>query len=337
MMSSSGSELRRITLEDLAALNREVAALVRSGPTGRLAAQLGEDMSAGNSLSAAVAARGDLLPPIYRAVVAAGVRSGRLALALEGFADAAAQIAALRRNTLQAIIYPMIVISLAWVMFLALATNALPEHERVTNHRFWGASLQITNSTLWILAAALPLLLVVLVVAWWRATAAPWSGRQPGWLQRIPGGRRANRLSAQANFADLLHLMLMCQAPLPEALPLAASASGALSLKAPATELAAALERGEPMVAQRDALHQLPPMVRTALMAPGESAGMLAGLRRASDTYRERATSWVANASVIMPVAITLGVGVGVVGLYGLLILMPYFATLREIAEWNWR
>jgi hypothetical protein len=71
-------------------------------------------------------------------------------------------------------------------------------------------------------------------------------------------------------------------------------------------------------------------------MVPVEPAAMLAGLRRASDAYRERAQSWVADASVIMPVAITLGVGLVVVGLYGFLILQPYFATLRELSAWNW-
>src|SRR5687768_1842285 len=102
MTSSSGSRLPSITLDDLAALNREMAALARVGlplesglnqvahefnsPTSRLAEQLAEDMSAGVTLPEAIALRGDAFPAVYRSVVDAGLRSGRLAAALEGYA-----------------------------------------------------------------------------------------------------------------------------------------------------------------------------------------------------------------------------------------------------------
>src|SRR6516165_9780269 len=91
-----------LSLEQLIALNEEILALARAGMPlergmldlgadlpGRLRVitnTLGQRMRAGESLSDALAASGGGIPPVYRAVVDAGVKSGRLAVALEGLA-----------------------------------------------------------------------------------------------------------------------------------------------------------------------------------------------------------------------------------------------------------
>ena len=108
-----GSGPGRFSLEDLIALNDEIAALARAGMPlerglldlgrdvpGRLGAMttaLGERMSRGEGLAEAIAAQGDRLPPMYRAVVEAGIRSGRLPVALEGLAGVARRVVETRR------------------------------------------------------------------------------------------------------------------------------------------------------------------------------------------------------------------------------------------------
>ena len=90
-----------ITLDQLLALNDEIAALARAGVPldqgllhlgrdlpGRLGAisrQFGQRLEAGEPVLALLGDDGDL-PPAYRAVVAAGIRTGRLSVALEGIA-----------------------------------------------------------------------------------------------------------------------------------------------------------------------------------------------------------------------------------------------------------
>src|SRR5436305_15337361 len=94
-----------ISLEDLIALNDEIAALVRAGapleqglslagedlPRGlrHIADDLAVRMRQGASLSAALAASDRRVPPLYRAIVEAGVRSGRLPAALESWSGIA--------------------------------------------------------------------------------------------------------------------------------------------------------------------------------------------------------------------------------------------------------
>ena len=93
MTPDAAHQSRATTLDELTALNRELSALVAGGlpleeglrqiardyggGVSPLAARLAEETAAGKSLDQAIAAQGDALPPVYRAVVRAGLKSGR--------------------------------------------------------------------------------------------------------------------------------------------------------------------------------------------------------------------------------------------------------------------
>src|SRR5947209_8097023 len=96
---ASGSGLGPITIDQFIALNDEIVALTRAGVPlerglidaggdlpgrlGALSRSLGERMRQGRSLSEALAESGGAVSPVYRAVVEAGCRAGRLPVALE--------------------------------------------------------------------------------------------------------------------------------------------------------------------------------------------------------------------------------------------------------------
>ena len=91
-----------ITVEQLFALNEEIRALVRAGVPlerglltaarglrgrlGRITEALADRLNRGESLIEALENEKQVLPPLYRAVVEAGARSGQLPVALEGLA-----------------------------------------------------------------------------------------------------------------------------------------------------------------------------------------------------------------------------------------------------------
>src|SRR5215469_8849422 len=101
------------TLDDLLALNDEIAALVRAGVPlesglaelgrelpghhGRVARALSQRLARGASLDQALLESRDEFPELYVSVVTAGLKSGRLASALEGLAAAARRVAELRQ------------------------------------------------------------------------------------------------------------------------------------------------------------------------------------------------------------------------------------------------
>lgn len=352
MIDPPGRPQRPATLDDLAALNREMAALVRAGlpleeslgrfaedfghGPGELAARLQQETTKGKSLADAVAAQGDALPPVYRAVVDAGLKSGRLAAALEGFAESAARISDLRRITAQAWAYPLMVIVMAIAMLFMVGALVLPGYEWLElGNRVWMAPLEVSRRTaLWLMLAA-PCVAAVLAVIWWRRSArASASLGTQRWVRWIPGAKRAMQLGSQANFAEMLGLLVSCRVPFVDALPLAASASGSEQLRAAAAALQSQLVAGQPLTAKTDALHGLPPLVRTALLAAPHERALAPALDQAAEVYRERARSWIDHIALTAPIVATLLVGAVVTGAYALLLFQPYVAVLKEASQW---
>jgi general secretion pathway protein F len=352
MTNAFGQRPRPASFDDLAALNRELAALVRAGlpleqglagiaddlghGPGDLAARLQRETAAGRSLSEAIAAQGEALPTVYRAVVEAGLASGRLPAALEGFAESAARMADLRRIAAQAVAYPLIVIAMSVVMFLGVAATMLPSVELLdAGPRVWARGLAPSGRTAMVGMIAAPLVIALLAWLWWRRTAGPRAASRGGsWAAYLPGARRAALLSGHASFAELLALLTSCRVPLVEALPLAAGASGRAELRQAATSLAATLAAGQPLVHARDSFRRLPPLVRTALLGGRDQQSLSAALSQAAAAYRERANDWTAQVALLAPMAATVVVGAVVIGGYALLLLQPYAATLLEAASW---
>ena len=131
-----------LSLEQLIALNDEMSALVRAGVPldrglvdiseempgriGKLAAQIGQRLRRGESLAQILASDEQVFPPVWRAVVEAGLRSGRLTAALEGLSTTARRVAELRRAVLVAWIYPLTVMALAYGLFVFVVTTLSP-------------------------------------------------------------------------------------------------------------------------------------------------------------------------------------------------------------------
>ena len=132
----------RISIDELAALNDEIAALVRAGVPldrgllgagadlhGRLrgiTTALGRRLSRGESLPDALEAEKSAIPPLYRAVVEAGARSGRLPAALEALSRFVRSYSEARAAIGVALWYPILVLSLAYFLFLGLLILIVP-------------------------------------------------------------------------------------------------------------------------------------------------------------------------------------------------------------------
>jgi general secretion pathway protein F len=137
-------ERRSISTSDLSLLTRQWSSLLGAGLTAEqslaalidqaettavshtLAAVRGE-LTAGYSLRAALDRHAASFPPVYRASVAAGEKSGQLPSVMEELADYLDRRDALRRKTLQALIYPVLVATVALVIITALMVYVVPQ------------------------------------------------------------------------------------------------------------------------------------------------------------------------------------------------------------------
>lgn len=354
-MSTSQPKCAAISLDQLIAFNDEIGALIRvgvpleeglalvgkemPGPSGKLAQWVAERMQQGQPLEQVLANHPESFPPIYRAVVQAGLKSGRLASALEAVATSVRRLAQARRMIAAGLVYPLLVFLVAWGLFVFYTAKLAGDFLRVvddfqlTGRAFfevldgWGQSAAYWGPTV-------PLAVLLLAGLWWlfsgRASLADPSaaGNLLGWL---PGMRRMLRNYQVATFADLLAMLVEHSVPLPEAVVLAADATGGHRLKEASRQIAEAIERGEPLGPQTAGMSRFPPLL-VWLMSRGQAQdAMFPALRQAAEMYHQRACYQAEAARVFVPVILTMVIGGSVTLLYALLVLGSWFSILRAL------
>jgi general secretion pathway protein F len=343
-----------LALEQLVALNDEIAALVRTGlplerglrnvgsdVPGRLGGtltSLAERMSRGASLPEALEAEGDRLPPIYRAIVEAGLRAGRLSAALESLAAFVRAYLDSRRTIGLALSYPLLVLALAYALFMMLLTLVVP--------RFLGAFATFRipvpaalkglgwlgdNLVYW--WPWLPLLLVVMLVFWvWSGQSASFAPRR-AWsvLRMFPWMGGVLRHYEAANFADLLGLLIEHDVPYPSALTLASQATGDVAVIRLGSALAATVAAGNAPATVLRNQRALPPLL-CWLLAAGREQGDLAGsLHVLAAIYRKRADYEAEKIRVFLPMIMLLGIGLTATLIFGLSLFVPMTTLLKDL------
>ena len=197
MTHSESHKPGAVTLDELIALSDEIAALVRAGVPlhsglaelgsdmpgrlGRFATSIAERTSEGESLEKVVLEYSAELPPVYVAVVRAGLRTGRLPAALEALARSIRRLSETRRGVAAAMLYPLLVFMLAWGFFAFFASKLAPsllagfEGLDVRGRGLFASLAALGDSAVY-WGPAVPLVLVVLASMWWyrttRATVA---------------------------------------------------------------------------------------------------------------------------------------------------------------------
>jgi type II secretory pathway component PulF len=317
MSIPSASSVRRISLDEFIALADEMAALVRAGVplerglvdaapgftkrSSQLVAKIAERMQAGETLSQIIATRPEALPPAYAAVLEAGIRSGRISSALEGLASSARRAADLRRMTAASLVYPLLVVLVAYGLFLFSVLRLQPT---VANaYRRLNVPTTELNTVLSNLGATanywgpvLPIAIVALLAIWWRRSGRAMRANGRGVLAFLPTNRlmRYGRLAA---FADTLALLIEHDAPL----------------------ASSAAETG------------LPPVLAWLLSGDMAQANLVEALRRSADSYRARASRLEEQMRLYLPLGLILVLGCTSIVIYALTVFLPWYHLLYEI------
>ncbi len=355
MSHSQTSQVCAIRLDDLTALNDEIAALVRAGvPLEQGLGRLGDDMPGrlgavtgqiasrleqGQSLGEVLADPALGVPPLYRVVVEAGIRSGRLAGALESIARSARWVSECRRMVMGAALYPMLLFLIAWGSFVWFVLRIAPvvaqgmkDFNAVGQDLF--AVIAGLGPTVAYWGPGVPVVVLLLGGIWWYRSAGanlletrrsslllgwlPWLGRMFRWLR-------------VAVFAEILALLVDNEVPLDQAVTLAADSSADPRMKAAAGRLAEAIRRGESAADVNWAGSDCPPLV-CWLMAAGQERGvLLAALRQTVEVYRRRAMRQADFARLYVPVALTVLVGGGLTFLHALAVFGPWVSLMHAL------
>jgi general secretion pathway protein F len=344
-----------LTVEQLIALNDELAALVRAGvPLERGLGELGQDLPralrlhteriverlhSGEGLDQALASVDDGFPPAFRAVVAAGLRAGQLAAALEGIAATLRRAAELRKAVGWAFVYPLLLCVLAYTGLVGLVYYWMPLIVDANSDLIgkrppnldWIVVLT-AQTPLWV--SLLPLVFGLVAIVWWwnrTGTVAAFSAHQNRWWCGTP--RQVAEWSQTATCADLLALLIEHNIPMVEALCLAGGGSGSARLREDCESLASNLRDGQILVRPSAAGPGLPAFVYWLLGAALPQSVVCRSLRSLADSYHRRAQRLAEWLTRFLPVLLTAVVGGLVVCAYALACFVPWYALIDQLGK----
>ena len=354
MADPKSSTAAAITLDELIALNDEIAALARAGVPleeglsrlggdmpghfGKIATLVAQRMQRGESLSQVLSDPSGQIPPVYRAVVEAGLKSGRLAAALESVSTSARRLAEIRRVVAAGFLYPLLVVLVAWGLFVLFTVAIAPRVlQAYAGFGVPGRGLLI-QLTVWGNSAAywgpvVPVAVVFLAGWWWaRSGRAAFfqpqsSGLLVGWLPWIG---RMLRSFQTATFTEVLALLAQNRVPLPEAMILAAEATGDRQMSRTARQIADRLNRGQTFEGGQYG-SGFPPLLTWLMQSGQHRAALLPALEHASRVYRARALRQAEYARVFLPILLTIAIGGSVTLLYALLLFVPWVSLMYSL------
>lgn len=342
-------------LDDFLILNEEIAAMARaglpidkglatladeigSGRLGRVTARIAEDLREGRTLPEALRRQGSTMPDYYAALMAAGMRSGRLGEILATLSLYTRTLLDLRAIVLSALFYPTLVFVISVGLLAVLLFFVVPQFERIfMDFRMklpWVTQLVIDLSRYPFQVFVLPpliLLVLVLLTRWFlRRTAY---GRQM-WgtiIYRIPLFGTLIRAARLAAFTDLLGVLVDHDVPLHEAFRLAGEASADPLVSAGARQVGQHLGEGEPLGRALSQATMVPQFVAW-MIGLGERRGTLAAtLHQVSQMYRRQVELRAGLLkSALSPFFIVI-VATVIVGLFVLALFMPLLGLLEGL------
>ncbi len=344
-------------LQELIAFNDEIVALSRAGipigeglmhtshnlpdRMGKVAERVSHLMQQGQSLESVFDACPDEFPAHYRAVVRAGVRSGKLTTASESLATSLRRMSELRSVVANSLFYPLIVVCCALILFATCVSHTLVVlRDSIDGHRL--TDLPVTKMWLdfstslgnWL--GYLPALIVVAAFIWWWrsgrsriATMAP-SSMRFAW---IPGAAGLLRSGQQAMFTEVLASLIRQDVPLNESLVLAAEATDGKQLHDDARELAERIEKGDTTVWRSNRKFGIPPLVAWLVGNNHDQRSLPDTLQRLANGYFQRAQRRGNLLRTALPVLTTLGIaGVSTMAYAGSF-LFPWMSILSRLSE----
>ena len=335
---------------DLALLTRQLATLVKAGlPLDEALLAVSEHTEKPRLKSIILGVRAKVLeghtlasgldefphafPTVYRATVMAGEQAGQLDSVLERLADYTESRHGLRQKVAQAMVYPILLTSIALIIIVVMLIAVVPTVVGVFETT--GQELPIMTRGLialsefvqnwWFLLLAAIVGGVVLVT---RALKQEHIRRQVhGWLLRAPIFGRVTRGLNTARFTRTLSILTASGVPALEALKISASVIANLPMRAAVENAAVRVREGGAIGRSLAQSKLFPPMV-IHLISSGEASGELDSMleRAANHQESEMDSLLAAMLSVLEPLLIVI---------MGLVVLAIVMAILLPIFQIN--
>lgn len=354
-----------LTLDQLIAFCDELRGLTRAGvPLGRglskvandlpgrlgeLASQFGAEAEAGQSIDSMLSDKSLGVPPVFHAVLRAGIKSGRLPATLESLARSARITAQLQKTISIALVYPLLVLSIVALLAyfvlgpLTVTIRETSESQHLQyNSQLESALYYAEFYSDWILFVP-PILIAVAIVWWWQSRKA--LAMQPGLfhatVSRLPWIGKLAKQSRLATFAESLALLVEHDVALQEAIQLSAQATGDVRILQTANQLCTQIDLGGKLTAasqsnapeQQTAVSEFPPILRWLLLSNASRDEIARALRIAANTYRKKAEGLSRFLRLQLPILLSIVIGGASVSAYTFAVVVPWFTLMFEIGN----
>jgi general secretion pathway protein F len=338
---------RRLGAAAVALLTRQLSTLLGAGLTveqtltalieqaesqqeRRMLASVRGDVLAGQSLARALARHPGTFPELYRTLVDAGERSGRLPDVLQRLADYTEESAALRGKVTLAFVYPAIVTLVAMVVVVGLLVFVVPQVVRVFENTQQALPF-LTRALIWIsefvrdwglVAAGALVAAAVVARSAMRAPAVRMKWHRL--LLRVPVFGPVHRTVNAARLASTLAILVGSRVPLRTALRAGEGTVASLPMREALAEAGQRVEEGASLSRALGVSRLFPPLM-VHMIASGEASGKLAEmLERTSNQQARELERRVGVLMTLLEPMLILVMG-GVVLLIVLAILQPIF------------
>ena len=352
---------RKVGMRDLAIVSRQFATLIGSGmPMLRtlytledqtedetIKGALGglrQDVEAGSSLADAMERRPDVFNTLFRSMVRSGESSGRLEEALARVAFHFEKRDALRRQIRSAMMYPMFVMVLAFLIMIAVVAFIVPVFTGVFEEI---ASEQPGESADLPLPTQITVGVSDFVTGFWYIWIPGLIGGVFGFLQwkKTEGGRRLwdrTKLKFPAHIGDIVQKVALARwsrtfagtvssgVPILQSIQITGATSGSAVLEDAMDDVYGSVKSGGSIAAPIRGNAMFPPMV-AHMVSVGEETGQLEHmLHKIADFYEAEVDAKVkALTSLLEPIMIC-AVG-GIVGFIVISMYLPIFSLYDKI------
>lgn len=348
------SFLKSVKASELAIFSRQLSTMISSGMSILRALYVLEeqteskflketivatrkDVEAGLSLSNAMSRHPKVFSPLFVAMTEAGEMGGVLESSLMRVADQLEKDASLRRQIRSAMVYPVLVITFAVGVMLALVAFLVPVFEGVFKE-FGGELPKITQVSVflshavvgywWLLFAGTG----VLVLAFVKWKKSSWG--RPQWDRfrlRLPMkiGTIVQQV-AVARWSRTLASLTSAGVPLLQALEITGRTGGNVAVEDAMEGVIASVKRGGTIAAPLAQAPIFPTMV-THMVGVGEETGALdAMLDKVAEFYEDQVEASVKALTSIMEPVMIMVIG-GMVGFIVISMYLPLFEVYNHI------
>jgi type IV pilus assembly protein PilC len=297
--------------------------------------QIRDDVESGSQLSVALAKHPKVFDTLFISMIQAGEVGGSIDTVLKNTSEQLEKQVELNRKIRGAMTYPIIVLSVIGLIFIAMMTIIVPIFKKL--FATLGGSLpaptlvlvKISNALLsWRVAIIIAVIIAAFfALRWWISTP---SGRYKwdGFKMRIPIFGGLVHKAAMARFSSTLASLLEAGVPALEALDIVANAAGNKVVGEAILSTKNAIREGKPF-AEPMREHDVFPNLVVQMVEVGEQTGALDEmLRRVADFYRAEVDQTVDNLTSILEPLLVVFMG-AIVGTIVICLYLPMFDYIK--------